>query len=577
MASTTNGGMKIEKDIMVPMRDGVKLAMDLYRPEQEGKYPALLSVSGYGKDIMGPGIRLSTEVPPTVESGHTERLVENGYVHVIGDVRGVGTSEGRYNMWGPEEQRDCYDLIEWIAQQPWCDGNVGMMGISYFAMLQVPAAAMRPPHLRAILPFEPAGADIYRDWFYPGGILNKFTVAWGPLVVTTELAASLSLDEFTAEEVQKKVETLQALPEYQDDPDIQEILAEPNKNPMMFDALLHPEDGEFYWERSSSTHYDQVELPTYFGSFWCIGLIDLLGAVHGFQQVQSKHKKLIIGPPVFPDRPHWQFHDEILRWYGRWLKEESTGIEEEPPVRLFVMGANKWREAQEWPVEGTRFMKFYLHEDRWLNEYPTIGEQQSTSFDYDPQGHTSLFFDSSVLIEDTEVTGPLSFFLSAACSVDDTAWVVSLYDVFPDGRRHFLSRGWLKASHRELDAERTTSWQPYHTHRNPQPLEPDQVYDYAIEMMPIANVFRAGHRIGLEIACDDRALVEGGRGWLSSLFPSDPDRATVDEIMMQKFYCQLAVDSRPKRLTIHHEENHSSYLLLPILEGNVLGTSSWMR
>lgn len=576
MTSITNGGIKIEKDILVPMRDGVKLAMDLYRPEQKGKYPALLSVSGYGKDIMGPGIRLSTEVPPTVESGHTERLVENGYVHVIGDVRGVGKSEGRYDMWGPAEQQDCSDLIEWIAQQPWCDGNVGMMGISYFAMLQVPAAAIRPPHLRAILPFEPAGADIYRDWFYPGGILNKFTVAWGPFVAAPELS-SLSLEKFTAEEVRKKVETLRGLPEYRDDPDIQEILIDPSKNPIMFDALMHPEDGEFYWERSSSTHYDQVELPTYFGSFWCIGLIDLLGAVHGFQHVQSQHKKLIIGPPVFPDRPHWQFHDEILRWYGRWLKEEPTGIEEEPPVRLFVMGANRWREAQEWPVEGTRWMRFYLHEDRWLHEYPTIQEQRSTSFEYDPQGHTSLFFESSVLIEDTEVTGPLSVFLSAACSEDDTAWVVSLYDVFPDGRRHFLSRGWLKASHWELDTERSTPWQPYHSHRNPQPLEPDQIYDYAIEMMPIANVFRAGHRIGLEIACDDRGLVEGGRGWLSSLFPSDPDRITVDEMMMQRFYCQLAVDSRPKRLTIHHEEDHPSYLLLPILDGNVLGTSSWMR
>ncbi|MFQ5667330.1 MAG: CocE/NonD family hydrolase [Candidatus Binatia bacterium] len=569
-----NGGILADRDVKVPMRDGIALAVDVYRPNRTGRFPALLSVSAYGKDIMGPGVRLTTEVPATVESGHTERLVENGYVHVIGDVRGVGKSEGRYMMWGVAEQADCYDLIEWIAQQPWCDGNVGMMGISYFAMLQVPAAARRPPHLKAILPFEPAGADLYRDWFYPGGILNKFTVAWAPFVVAPDLSP-LALDEFGPEEIDEKVRRLRELPEYQEDAEVQAILENPRRNPILFDALVRPEDGAFYRERSSSSYYDQVDLPAYFGSVWGVSLIDLLGAVHGFEGVRSRQKKLIIGPPVFPDRPHWQFHDQILQWYGHWLKGEATGVLEEPPIRLFVMGANTWRGAQTWPLEGTRWTRFYLRADRWLHEYPPIGEDGSTCFEYDPRGHTSVFLQSSVLIEDTEVTGPVAAYFAAACSVDDTAWVVSLYDVFPDGTPYFLSRGWLKASHREVDEERSAPWRPYHPHRNPQPLERGRIERYAIEMMPIANVFKAGHRIGLEIACDDRSLVARGRGWLTSLFPDA--RQTVGEMVMQRFYCQLTVDQRPKTLAIHHDLENASYLLLPVVDGNVFGTSSWMR
>ena len=109
--------------LTVPMRDGIRLAIDVYLPGGNRAYPALLALSAYGKKAMIPGIALSTDIPPTIEHGHTDRLVGHGYAHVVGDVRGSGDSEGHYTLWGRKEQEDCYDLIEWVAQQPWCDGN----------------------------------------------------------------------------------------------------------------------------------------------------------------------------------------------------------------------------------------------------------------------------------------------------------------------------------------------------------------------------------------------------------------------------------------------------------------------
>ena len=165
-------GVQGEKDVYVEMRDGVRLACDMYHPDAEGKYPALLSMGPYGKENQ------QLKVPPNpfasdfaiIEAGDTEFFVSRGYVHVIADVRGTGHSEGKYDICSTKEQEDGYDLVEWIAGQPWCNGNVGMVGISYFAFIQYLVAAQQPPHLKAIFPHDGWG-DMYRDVSHHGGIL----------------------------------------------------------------------------------------------------------------------------------------------------------------------------------------------------------------------------------------------------------------------------------------------------------------------------------------------------------------------------------------------------------------------
>jgi len=561
-------------NVMVPMRDGVHLAVDIYAPGTDGRYPALLAVSPYGKSGMHPGQAVSPDVHPTVEQGHTERLLELGYVHVVGDLRGTGKSEGDFSATNNAD--DCYDLVEWIARQQWSDGNVGMTGISYFARVQVSTASKRPPHLKAIMPFEPVGADFYRDFAYHGGLLNRqFLTSFHSYVQTPPGHEPFSLSEYSKAELKERVASIRRLPEFDGDEELQAILDDPMRNPSMFDLMLHPEDQDLYRALSWDDDCQDVEIPCYFGMWGNHNMVDAFSGPRAFNDVASDHKKLIFGPPVFPDRPYWQYSDEVRRWYGQWLKGEAHGIEDEPPIRIFVTGENKWKYATEWPLAETRWTRFYLQPDNWIHEYPPRAKASNSRFQYEPGKHGSLFCESATLIEDTEVVGPLSFYLHGASSVDGASWIVTLYDVSPDGHKYFLTRGWLKAAHRSLDLTRSTHWRPYHSHRDPTPIEPGVVYDYAIELMPIAHLFHAGHRLGIEISGDEHALIERGRGWLASLVPTE--RKLIDELMLERFHTPHAVDRRPKTLTVYHDADHASYLLAPVTSGNVLGTSSFLR
>src|SRR5512147_375213 len=189
----THEGMIAEKDVAVPMRDGVNLSIDIYRPDSTERFPALLAFSIYNKDLQGPEVAASLPPQPAwsslwaglLEAGDTKFFVSRGYVHVIGSPRGIFKSDG-----GGGRQWDSYDLIEWIAQQPWCDGNVGMVGISYFAMTQMIVAAEKPPHLKAIFPYD-TPADIYRHVLYDGGILSLFYMNLWPLLSARDFVSDM--------------------------------------------------------------------------------------------------------------------------------------------------------------------------------------------------------------------------------------------------------------------------------------------------------------------------------------------------------------------------------------------------
>ena len=172
-------GIKTEKEVDVPMRDGVRLSVNIYRPDAKGKFPALLAMGGYGKELQ------ELLIPPqplnkspiwdgNIEAGDTPDIVPRGYAHVIADVRGIGKSGGEYpGMWSQQEGMDGHDIVEWIAKQPWCDGNVGMIGYSYYGGIQLKVAIQQPPHLKSIF-VSHVGADFYRDFSYVGGVLTLF-------------------------------------------------------------------------------------------------------------------------------------------------------------------------------------------------------------------------------------------------------------------------------------------------------------------------------------------------------------------------------------------------------------------
>jgi len=545
-------GIQSETDVFVPMRDGVRLAVDIFRPDTDGKFPALLAMSPYGKEIQSmklpPQPAHSTLLYGSIEAGDTEFIVPRGYVHVIGDVRGTGRSEGEFtNIYAAVQGRDGHDLIEWIARQPWCDGNVGMIGISYFGVIQLMIAAEKPLHLKAIFPYD-ANNDRYRDGTYDGGILGGFYLHIWMNMISANNPVSETVKHTPPDELREMIQARANDPEIKNNPVYYSILMNPRKNPVFFDILMHPFDGPFYWDRSPYRKFDEITIPAYLGSGWyAYAYTHLPGAFRAYSGLGGP-KKMIIGPPVFLERPFHQYHEEIVRWYDYWLKGLDNGIMEGDPIKIFVMGRNQWRTAVEWPLPDTKWTKYYLRSWERLSTEPEKSYDEPDCFVQMPPTMTrtvnSLQYMTPPLPEDTEVTGPIALYLYASIDVEDTNWIVSLLDVDERGEETELTRGWLKASHRDLDEERSKPWQPYHPHTRAEPVVPGEVNLYAIEIRPTSNLFKAGHRIKLRIMSLDLPAT------LTSYRPSPTHLA-----------CSRTVVHR-----IFRDKKHLSHVLLPIVK-----------
>jgi len=536
-AEPTSTPMIEERDVMVPMRDGVRLAVDVYRPDAPGQSPVLLAFALHNKDLQAP--RFAEAIPPqpaysslwfgVMEGGDTRRLLANGYAHVVGQARGVGKSEGEFM----QDEWDGYDLIEWIAAQSWCDGNVGMIGISAYAGEQWRAAAKQPPHLKAIFPYDACGAygEIWglRD-FHPGGVIQTMPYL---LDVFSCVHESRGIPGPLPPELEALWEEAMANPDYQMYANLWNILTQKGERTgLMFHTLVNPyEDEETL--RQSEEKFRQIKVPFYTGSgaYAYSYKMHWQGAQHYFQNIDAP-KKLLFTGPAHLERPFHSYHDEILRWYDHWLKGQDTGIMEEPPVKVWVMGANEWRTGSDWPLPETEWTKFYLGSwERLTTEAPLpVGMSQAVHPEPDafvqmPPTHTSkverLRYLSEPLPEDLLVVGPISLTLYAALDQEDTNWIIVLKDVGPDvsvrtareGERTVpddlpereLTRGWLKASYRALDPDRSRPWAPFHrlTREARQAVVPGEVTEYQIEILATANEFKQGHRICLEITSLD--------------------------------------------------------------------------
>ena len=324
-------GMKIVRDVMISTRDGTKLACDIYMPDEPGEYPALLSYSHYGKDIQkvtGKRFPLNPlKGNGGLEAGDSEYFVTRGYVHVVADARGSGDSEGRYNYQGPKEQEDGYDIIEWMAEQDWCDGNVGMFGMSYFAVIQYMVAAQQPPHLKTIVPYEGL-TDRYRQSTYHGGLFNEgfWHQWWGHVSVGHWMP--LAYDRLSEDEIDRRVQEAMKTPEVEASPQLYINLKYPEKNPLLFDWLLEPLDGPFYWERSPYRMFDRIKVPCFFATRWSSWEVHLAGAFEAYLGVDVPKKLLLMETESLlgPLRPWTDHHDLLLRWYDHWLKGNDTGF-----------------------------------------------------------------------------------------------------------------------------------------------------------------------------------------------------------------------------------------------------------
>ena len=570
-----------EYDLMIPMRDGAKLAVDVFRPDAPGPFPVLYTCAVHNKDLQRPEI--AEIIPPqpaysphwygVIESGDTKRFVANGYAHVHAQLRGAGKSEGTYG----EDKTDHYDMIDWIVSQPWCDGNVGMAGISAFGGEQFRAAVQGHPALKAIFPYDPMGAYSgmwsFRE-FNPGGVIHTMMYYLFPLGTVHEpCGAPGPLSPVEEEKWQRAI----ANPDYQIYSHLWSILTQRGqRNGGMYDILMNPyEDPNALAE--SEENFKKVKIPFYTGSgqYAYSYKLHWQGMQHWYENVQGVPKKMIINGPAHMERPYWEMHDEILRWYDYWLKGKDTGIMDDPPVKYWVMGENVYRTATDWPIPEITWTKFYLGSWERLKTEPSLSPSVSQSVDREPDAFVQmpptktmkierLRYMTEPLAHDTLVAGPISLTLFAEIDQEDTNWIVVLKDVGPDvsvrtqreGERFVpgglpereLTRGWLKASHRAVDPSRSRPGVPWHplTREAQEPVVPGTVNEYQIEVLSTANMFKAGHRICLDITAMDLAT---GTGGLTNI----------------EFFAPHVCSSKTTLHKVYHSAEHPSHLLLPIV------------
>jgi predicted acyl esterase len=367
-------------------------------------------------------------------------------------------------------------------------------------------------------------------------------------------------------------------PDYKMYPTIYNLLTVKGQHsPHYFNLLIDPYDKVETVEKSE-TEFDRIKVPTYTGAGWYgyTYKTHLQGSQHWYRSIKAP-KKLMFAGPAHLERPFTSFHNEILKWHDHWLKGIDTDIMDEPPVKIWVMGANKWRHGEDWPLPETQWKKFFLHSWERLRTEPftassSEGYEAPDAFLQMPPTHTrkiqKLRYMTDPLPEDTLVIGPSALYMYAAIDQEDTNWIIILKDIGPDpsvltareGETEIpddlpereLTRGWLKASHRALDPNRSEPWRPWHplTREAWQPVVPGDINEYAIEICSTANLFKRGHRICVDISSMD--------------LPTGVAGATNVE------YIPFHICS--SKTTVHkiyHNEKYPSYLLLPIIpEGN---------
>ena len=541
--------MRVTSDVMVPMRDGVKIGLRIYQPDDDGAYPTLFAISPYRYDTDDIPVH---NLFQWRETGPVEWYIDHGYTYVHADVRGSGKSEGSYGFFDHTEQQDYYELIEWIAEQPWSTGKIGGIGQSYYAMSQWFMGILNPPHLTCLAPYD-GMIDMYRDSAYNGGIFSEFFVWWYNLVRANNIFRTAGDDSGRAME-----------------PDI------------AMEMMRHQTYDDWWDERAAHPHLSKIKVPVLSVGAWGKVGLHLRGNLTAYEELQSPKKLVVTGAADINEAVHMfdepEFHERFFKpFYDHHLKGIDNGVMDEAPVTIFVRGLNEYRDEAEWPLARAEYASYYLSggpsgsvtslNDGSLTPDAPTDDSGATSFDYpDPQwglgvvamgpfgpdpARRVLTFTSAALERDTEVSGPIVLELFAASDQPDTDFIVKLSDQLPqsDGERAEgrqpaftpVTKGWLKASHhRDKDAARSTEYRPFYRHQAHQPLIPGEAYRFEIEVHPTSHLFKAGHRIRLEISNGDSPLT---------------DAVFTHQYMPHKH----------GRDTFFHDSDHPSRLLLPII------------
>lgn len=517
--------MIIEKDVPIPMSDGGTLYCNVFRPEAPGPHPVVMSFGVYGKDVhFSDGWapqweNLNRIYPGLCQDGSTgrhlvwevpdpERWVPDGFTIVVVDARGSGKSPGYLDVFSPRETRDYYESIEWAGVQPWSNGKVGLLGISYLATKQWHVAALRPPHLAAIVPWEGA-SDYYRDSIRHGGIMsNGFRGQWWPKQV-------LSNQNGNADSPYRDKETgglTTGTP-------IPAALLPGNRADLMRDMQDHTLRDAWFADRSA--RLDRIEVPLLSAANWGGPANHLRGNIEGWLNAGSRDKWLFGHIGTHYESFYLPQYVAIQkRFFDHYLKGRDNGWDQEPRVQLAIrdtQGGATMRTEHEWPLARTRWTT--LHLDASDGTLAPVLPGKATARSYEAMGE-GLHFSTAPFEQDTEITGPAALRLWASSSTTDLDIFAILHLMNPQGEettfigaheRVPLALGWLRASHRALDPEKSKPYRPYHPHQTLQKLTPGEVYQLDVEIWPTSIVVPRGWRIVLSVQGRDHIVVAPGR------------------------------------------------------------------
>src|ERR687887_119218 len=566
--------MQIDWDAPITMDDGVVLRADVFRPADAGNHPVILSYGPYAKGLSfqegykGNWARLIKSAPEVLRGSSNkyqnwelvdpEKWVPDGYACVRIDSRGAGRSPGYLDVWSPRETQDLYQCISWAGTQRWSSGKVGINGISYYAMNQWQVAALRPPHLAAVCIWEGA-SDYYREVCRHGGILCDFLSSWYPRQVA-------SVQHGVGARGAKSVVTgeLVAGPQTLSDAELAKNRADcPGE--VKRRRLLD----DYYAARTAA--FEQIEAPLLSAANWGGMGLHPRGNFEGWLRAGSKQKWLEMhGDTHFTH--FYSSYGEALqkRFFGHFLMGEDTGWEKAPRVSLNVRHPGERfikRAENEWPLARTQWTKYFLQpRDFGLGTEAREGE---AALSYEATGD-GLTFRTQPLKKNVEITGPMAAKLWVSSDTVDADLFLVLRVLDPAGKevvfigsndpRVPVGLGWLRASHRKLDPQRTLAYRPWHTHDEEWPLTPGGPVELDIEIWPTSIVVPTGYRIALTVRGKDYEYDGSDAGLPNAPYPmkgvgpfthADPhDRPAAI------FAC---------RNTLHFGAGKMPYLLLPVI------------
>jgi predicted acyl esterase len=518
-------GMRIDWDVAVEVSDGAILRADVFRPEEPGAYPVLLTHGPYAKglsfqDGYPSAWNLMAERHPDVTAGSTnkyqnwevvdpEKWVPHGYVVVRVDSRGCGTSAGFIDHFSPRETQDFYDCIEWAGVQPWSTGRVGLNGVSYYGINQWQVASLQPPHLAAMCIWEGA-TDFYRDMTHHGGILSTFWANWSDMQVKT-VQYGIGDRGGRNPVTQSPVCGAEVLSD--------EALAS-NRCDFGPEIRAHPFDDAYH--RARSPDWSKVTTPFLSAANWGGQGLHTRGNFEGFARAASKEKWL-----EAHGLEHWtHFYTDYgrslqKRFFDRFLKGDPTAWPDKPRVRLQVRHIDGFEErtANAWPLAETRWTRLYF--DLACSALDAEEPKAASQAEFDATG-VGVTLMTQPFLADTEITGPVAtrIFLSSTTTDADVFVVVRLFA--PDLKEIVfqgaidphtpVAQGWLRASHRALDEILSEPYRPYHRHSEAEPLIPGEIVCLDIEVWPTSIVVPKGYRIGVSVRGSDyEHEVSGGR------------------------------------------------------------------